>query len=40
MLRYIVRRLLQMIPILFGITLITFFIINAAGSPWGIATAQ
>jgi peptide/nickel transport system permease protein len=33
MLRYIVRRLLQMIPILFGITLITFFIINAAGSP-------
>lgn len=33
MLRYIVRRLLQMIPILFGITLITFVIINAAGSP-------
>ncbi|MEZ4507323.1 MAG: ABC transporter permease [Thermomicrobiales bacterium] len=33
MLRYIVRRLLQMIPILFGITLITFLIINAAGSP-------
>src|SRR6476619_7643985 len=33
MLRFIVRRLLQMIPILFGITLITFVIINAAGSP-------
>ncbi len=33
MLRFIVRRLLQMIPILFGITLITFLIINAAGSP-------
>jgi len=33
MLRYIIRRLLQMIPILFGITLITFLIINAAGSP-------
>ena len=33
MFRYIVRRLLQMIPILFGITLITFLIINAAGSP-------
>lgn len=33
MLRYIVRRLLQMIPILFGITLISFLIINAAGSP-------
>jgi peptide/nickel transport system permease protein len=33
MLRYIIRRLLQMIPILFGITLITFIIINAAGSP-------
>jgi len=33
MFRYIVRRLLQMIPILFGITLITFIIINAAGSP-------
>ncbi|HET9659351.1 MAG TPA: ABC transporter permease [Thermomicrobiales bacterium] len=33
MLRYIVRRLLQMIPILFGITLITFLLINAAGSP-------
>lgn len=30
---YIVRRLLQMIPLLFGITLITFVIINAAGSP-------
>ncbi len=33
MFRYIVRRLLQMIPILIGITLITFVIINAAGSP-------
>ncbi len=33
MFRYVVRRLLQMIPILFGITLITFIIINAAGSP-------
>jgi peptide/nickel transport system permease protein len=33
MFAYIVRRLLQMIPILFGITLITFVIINAAGSP-------
>lgn len=33
MFRYIVRRLLQMIPILIGITLITFIIINAAGSP-------
>lgn len=33
MFRFIVRRLLQMIPILFGITLITFVIINAAGSP-------
>ncbi len=33
MLRYIVRRLLQMIPILFGITLMSFLIINAAGSP-------
>ncbi len=33
MLRYIVRRLLQMIPLLFGITLLTFIIINAAGSP-------
>jgi peptide/nickel transport system permease protein len=30
---YIVRRILQMIPLLFGITLLTFFIINAAGSP-------
>ncbi|MCA9859493.1 MAG: ABC transporter permease [Thermomicrobiales bacterium] len=33
MFRFIVRRLLQMIPILFGITVITFIIINAAGSP-------
>ncbi|MCC6673982.1 MAG: ABC transporter permease [Thermomicrobiales bacterium] len=33
MLRFIARRLLQMIPILIGITLITFLIINAAGSP-------
>lgn len=30
---YITRRLLQMIPLLFGITLVTFVIINAAGSP-------
>ncbi|GIW04573.1 MAG: peptide ABC transporter permease [Thermomicrobiales bacterium] len=30
---YIARRLLQMIPLLFGITLVTFVIINAAGSP-------
>lgn len=30
---FIIRRLLQMIPLLFGITLITFVIINAAGSP-------
>jgi peptide/nickel transport system permease protein len=30
---FIIRRLLQMIPLLFGITLFTFFIINAAGSP-------
>ncbi len=30
---YIIRRLLQMIPLLFGITLLTFIIINAAGSP-------
>ncbi len=30
---FIFRRLLQMIPLLFGITLITFVIINAAGSP-------
>ncbi len=30
---YITRRLLQMIPLLFGITLVTFIIINAAGSP-------
>ncbi len=33
MARFIFRRLLQMIPLLFGITLITFVIINAAGSP-------
>jgi peptide/nickel transport system permease protein len=33
MFAFIVRRLLQMIPLLFGITLITFVIINAAGSP-------
>jgi peptide/nickel transport system permease protein len=33
MLRFIVRRLLQMIPLLLGITFITFVIINAAGSP-------
>lgn len=33
MLAYIIRRLLQMIPLLFGITLITFVIINASGSP-------
>ncbi len=33
MLRFIVRRLLQMIPILIGITLMSFLIINAAGSP-------
>jgi peptide/nickel transport system permease protein len=33
MFAFIVRRLLQTIPILFGITLITFVIINAAGSP-------
>jgi len=30
---FIVRRLLQMIPLLFGITLITFVIVNASGSP-------
>lgn len=30
---YVLRRLLQMIPLLFGITLITFVIINASGSP-------
>ena len=30
---FIIRRLLQMIPLLIGITLITFVIINAAGSP-------
>lgn len=30
---FIFRRLLQMIPLLFGITLLTFVIINAAGSP-------
>ncbi|MCC6945546.1 MAG: ABC transporter permease [Thermomicrobiales bacterium] len=34
MIAFIVRRLLQMIPLLFGITLITFVIINAAGSPF------
>jgi peptide/nickel transport system permease protein len=33
MIAFIVRRLLQMIPLLFGVTLITFVIINAAGSP-------
>lgn len=33
MIAFIIRRLLQMIPLLFGITLITFIIINAAGSP-------
>lgn len=33
MIAFIVRRLLQMIPLLIGITLITFVIINAAGSP-------
>jgi peptide/nickel transport system permease protein len=33
MFAYIVRRLLQTIPILFGITLITFVIINSSGSP-------
>lgn len=33
MFAFIVRRLLQMIPLLFGITLITFVIVNASGSP-------
>ena len=33
MLQYIVRRLLFVIPILFGVTFITFVIINASGSP-------
>ncbi|CAN5802546.1 ABC transporter permease [soil metagenome] len=33
MIAFIVRRLLQMIPLLIWITLITFVIINAAGSP-------
>lgn len=31
MLKYVIRRLLYMIPILFGITLITFFLFNVAG---------
>src|SRR5680860_1817835 len=35
MFAFIVRRLLQMIPLLFGITLITFIIVNASGSPLG-----
>jgi peptide/nickel transport system permease protein len=30
---FIIRRLIQMIPLLIGVTLITFVIINAAGSP-------
>jgi len=33
MLQYIVRRMLFVIPILFGVTFITFIIINASGSP-------
>lgn len=37
MLNYLIRRLLQNIPILFGITLISFFIIHLApGSPIGL----
>lgn len=31
---YLVRRFLQMIPILLGVTIITFIIINAKGSPF------
>lgn len=30
---YIARRLIQMIPLLFGITVITFILVNLAGSP-------
>jgi peptide/nickel transport system permease protein len=30
---YVIRRLLQMIPLLFGITILTFAIISAGGSP-------
>ena len=37
---YIIRRLLQMIPILFGITFITFVIINAAGSPLDLSSSS
>jgi peptide/nickel transport system permease protein len=33
MFNFVIRRLLQMIPVMFGITLITFVIINASGSP-------
>lgn len=37
MIKYLIRRLLQNIPILFGITLISFFIIHLApGSPIGL----
>lgn len=31
---YLLRRLLQMIPILIGVTVITFVIVNASGSPF------
>ncbi len=38
MLNYVLRRLLQMVPVLFGITVISFFIIHLApGSPIGLA---
>jgi len=30
---FIIRRILQMIPLLFGITILTFAIISAGGSP-------
>lgn len=31
---YLIRRVLQMIPILIGVTIITFIIVNASGSPF------
>jgi peptide/nickel transport system permease protein len=35
---FLIRRILQMIPLIFGVTLITFVIINASGSPFEAMT--
>lgn len=39
MLKYMLRRVLQMIPVLFIITIITFLFVNASGDPTRNAAA-